>query len=239
MEVVGGEDEVPVLEEAVAVVAGAVVGASERLAAVDVELRAGTTRALAAGLPEVLRAGQQDDPLVGDAELLPELDRLRVGAEAEIVVAAEDGDPDVLGREAEAAERELPGEVDRLALEVVVEGEVPEHLEAGEMAGGAADLFDVGGPETALAGRQTRGRRRLAAEEVRLEGLHARSGQQHARIVGRRDQRSRGHAEVPALLEEGHVGLSDLLRIHGGRRLREKRAGPRAALGLSRQATVP
>ncbi len=237
MQVVGGEDEVPVLEEAVAVVAGAVAGAAEGFAAVDVELRAGAAGTLAAGLPEVLRARQLDDPLVGDAELPPKLDRLGVGAEAELVVAAEHRHPDLLGIEAESAQRQLPGEGDRLALEVVVEGEVAEHLEAGEMAGGAADLLDVGRPEAALRGGQPRRRRSLAAEEVGLERLHAGGGQQHARIVGGRDQRRRRHPQVAALLEERHVGLSDRLRIHGGEGYGTRTGGPAppgAGAGLRR-----
>ena len=214
VEVVGGEDEVPVLEEAIGVVAGPIGGAAERLAAVDVELRGGPARALAARLPEVLRARQHHDPLLGDAALLPDLDRLGVGAEAELLVAAEHGHPDRVRVEAEAVQRQLPGEVDRLLLEVVAEGEVAEHLEAGQMPGGAPDLLDVGRPEAALAGRQPRRRRRLAAEEVGLKRLHPGGREQHAGVVGGGDQRRRGHAQVAALLEERHVGLADLLRFH-------------------------
>ena len=219
---------------------GRSAGPPNRLAAVDVELRAGTARALAAGLPEVLRARQQDDPLLGDAALLPELDRLRVGAEAELLVAAEDRHPDLPGVEAEAVERQLPGEVDRLPLEVVAEGEVAEHLEAGEMAGGAADLLDVGRPEAALGGGQPRRRRRLPAQVVGLERLHAGRRQQHAGVVGGGDQRCRRHPQVPPLLEERHVGLSDLLRIHGGQGYATRPRGPSDARRHRRgQAIVP
>ena len=216
MQVVGGEDEVPVLEEAVGVVAGPVAGLAEVLAAIDVELRAGTAGARGAGLPEVLRTRQRDDPLLGNPLRLPELDRLRVGPEAELVVAAEHGHPELGGLEAEGAQRELPGEPDRLLLEVVPEREVAEHLEAGEMAGRAADLLDVRGAEAALGGGEPGGGRGLATEVEGLERLHPGSRQQDAGIVGGRDQRSRGHAQVPALLEEGQIGLPDQLRIHGG-----------------------
>ena len=81
---------------------------AEILAAVEVELRAGTARPGRAGLPEVLLAAEADDPLIGDADPAPDLDRLLVGAEPELLVAAEDGDPDPLGVEPKALGGELP-----------------------------------------------------------------------------------------------------------------------------------
>ena len=107
------EDQVPVLEEALVVAARQVVGAAEVEAAVEVELRARAARAGRARLPEVLRARARDDALARHADRQPRLDRLLVGAEAELLVALEDRDPDVVGAEAEALERELPGELDR------------------------------------------------------------------------------------------------------------------------------
>ena len=71
-------------------------------AAVEVELRAGPARAGRAGLPEVVVAAEEHDALVRDADRPPVVDRLLVGAEAELLVAAEDGDPDVLEGEPEA-----------------------------------------------------------------------------------------------------------------------------------------
>ena len=88
------EDEVPVLQEALVLAAGQVVGLAELQAAVEVELRARAARADRAGLPEVLRARARDDPLARDADRQPRLDRLLVGAEAELLVALEDRDPD-------------------------------------------------------------------------------------------------------------------------------------------------
>ncbi len=110
VQLVGHEDVVPVLEVALGVVAGPVLGPSERLAAVDVHLRARPAGPGRAGLPEVLGARQPEDPLLGDALGAPELDRLGVRAQPELLVAAEDGDPDLLGIEPEALGRELPAE---------------------------------------------------------------------------------------------------------------------------------
>ena len=92
----------------------------------------------------------------GTPLLLPELDRLGVGAEAELLVAAEDRDPDLVRVEAEAVERELPGEVDRLLLEVVAEAKLPSISKKVRWRAVLADLLDVGGAEAALAGGEPR-----------------------------------------------------------------------------------
>ena len=102
------EDEVPVLQEALVLAAGQVVGLAPLQAAVEVELAARPARPGRPGLPEVLLARSRHDPLARDADRLPDRDGLLVGAEAELVVALEDRDPDVLGLEAEALERQLP-----------------------------------------------------------------------------------------------------------------------------------
>jgi hypothetical protein len=186
-EVVGHEDVVPELEEAVGVVTGPIVLAAELGAAVEVELRAGAAGADRPALPEVVLAAEADDALVGDANAAPDLNRLLVRAEPELLVAAEDGDPDPLRVHAEALGRELEPHRDRLLLEVVAEAPVAEHLEEGEVAGGVADLLDVGRAEALLHVCEARRRRLFSAEEVGLERLHAGGGQQHRGIV------SRGH----------------------------------------------
>ena len=165
-------------------------------------------------LPEVLRARQLDDPLVGHADPAPDLDRLRVGPEAELLVAGEDRDPDPLRVEAEALGRELPAPGDRLLLEVVAEAPVAEHLEEGQVAGRVADLLDVGGAEALLHVGDARRRRLGLAEEVGLERLHARRRQQHRGVVRGGHQRGRGDDLVAALLEEAQERLADLVGLH-------------------------
>src|SRR6185312_7980848 len=88
------------------------------------------------------------------------------------------------------------------------------HLEEGEVAGGVADLFDVGGAEAFLDVGEARRRRLLAAEEVGLEGLHPGRRQQHRGVVRGGHERSRGDHFVAALLEELEVGAADLLGLH-------------------------
>ena len=52
--------------------------------------------------------------------------------------------------------QELPGPVDRLALEVVAEAEVAQHLEERLVERGPADVLDVAGADALLAGRRPR-----------------------------------------------------------------------------------
>ena len=192
-------------------VSGAEVGA-----AVDVELRAGPARAGGAGLPEVVVAPEQHDPIVGNADRTPAGDRLAVGTEPELLVAAEDGDPDLVEVEPEAVGAEVEGELDGALLEVVADREVAQHLEEGQVPVGHADVLDVGRAKGLLAGGQPLRRRLLLTSEVGLEGLHSRGREQHRRVIGGGNERGRGHAQVPALLEERQELLPDLGGLHDG-----------------------
>src|SRR5205814_3001442 len=118
----------------------------------------------------------------------PRLDRLLVRAKPQLVVAGEDGDPDVIGAEAEAVGREFPGEARGLALEVVAEREVAKHLEEGEMTVRGADDVDVDRTERLLARGDAGMRRTLASEEVGLERMHPGHREQRRRIVLDRHQ---------------------------------------------------
>jgi len=101
--------------------------------------RAGVTRRP----PEVVLLAEAVDPLARHPDLpLPDRERL--------VVLLVDGDLELLRRQPQQPREELPVPGDRLALEVVAEGEVAEHLEEGEVAKRLADLFDVGGAEAGL-----------------------------------------------------------------------------------------
>jgi hypothetical protein len=177
------EDEIPVLQEALVVTAGEVIGLTVVHAAVQVQLRARPAGPERAGLPEVLRARALHDALARDPNLQPRVDRLLVGTQAQLLVAGEHGDPDVIGVEAEALGGQRPGKPGRLALEVVAEAEVAQHLEEREMAGGGADDLDVPGAEGLLARGHPRVRRRLDPGEIRLERVHARDREQRRGVV--------------------------------------------------------
>ncbi len=208
------EHEVPELEEALVLAAGQVVRLAALDAEVEVELGVGAARTGRPGLPEVLLAGAFDDPLTRHADLEPEVDRLLVRADPELIVAAEDGHPDVVLVETEAVARELPGEPNRLALEVVAEAEVAEHLEHRQVACGHADVLNVDRAEGRLAGRQPLARRLLGPGEVRLQRVHAGDDEQRRGVGRRRDQRGAALRQVAVLLEERPERAADLVRRH-------------------------
>ena len=210
------EDQVPELHEPVAVrvVERAAVGA-ERRAAVDVDLGARAARAGVAHLPEVVLVAEALDAIHRHADLL-------VPHGLGFVVALVDGDPQAVAVEAEPLGDELPAPRDGVGLEVVAEAEVAEHLEEHEVALGAADIVEVvvlaAGAGALLAGDGAGERRRLVADEVRLERHHAGHREQHRGVV--RDEACRRHHRVALRREEVGEGGAELVgglrwRAHG------------------------
>jgi hypothetical protein len=208
------EHEVPVLEETLVVAAREIVRLAELEAAIEVQLRARPARTGWAGLPEVLRSRALDDPLARDADLEPRLDGVVIRTQPELIIAAEHGDPDFLRRESVALGRQFPGEPCRLALEVVTEREVAQHLEEREMARSRSDDVDVNRAERLLTGGDTLPRRLLDPLEIRLERMHPGDREKRRRIVLGRDQRGRRQAQVTAILEELEVRLANLVGGH-------------------------
>src|SRR5215203_3278095 len=119
---------------------GSAVG-PERRTAVDVDLRARAARAGVAHLPEVVLVAEALDAGERHADLLvPDL----LG----LVVALVNGDPEPVAVESPATARrigrhELPAPRDDVALEVVAEAEVAEHLEEHEVSLRATDVVEV------------------------------------------------------------------------------------------------
>ena len=218
------EDQVPDLQEPVLVHDRAAVRPVLR-AAVDVDLAARPARSGNAHVPVVVQQPAALDPLRLQAgDVLPQRGRL--------VVGVQHGDPDLVRVEAVAAAvdragDQVPGELDRLGLEVVAEGEVAVHLEEGAVPGGLADLLDVQGADALLhAGRPVEGRR-LDAGEVRLERHHAGVDEQQGGVVV--EQRCGGHHLVAAGGEEVQEAAPDLGGFHDRWSLR----GVRMAAGYS------
>ena len=203
------EDEVPVLEEAVAIATGLAVGAAapDILSLIVVELRARTAGTGGTGDPEIVIGAETGDMAGVDPHLLPDAGGL--------LVFLVDGDVDAIGVEAEHVDRELVGPGAHLLLEVRAKTEVAEHLEEGKMPAIGADDVDVIGPHALLRRRRAHVARVkvLLLQEIRLELDHARNREQQGRVIG--DERGRGPALTALLLEEVQVRFANLGRRGG------------------------
>ena len=202
------EDEVPDLDEAVAVGLGRAGRAARDVGAVVVEdFGAGAARAGVAHRPEIVGAGDAQDLLVRQAgDLLPQVEGL--------VVVDIDGDQELVRRDRVILGDQLPGELDRALLEVVAEREVAEHLEEGVVARGIADIVEIvvlaAGAHAFLRGGRARVRQLLGAGEDVLELHHAGIGEHQRRVVPRHE-RGRRHDLVVVALEEIKKAFTDIV----------------------------
>ena len=206
--------------------------APDVLAVVEEDLGAGAARAGIAHGPEVvggvgcaLVVADADHALGGNADFLgPDV----VG----LVIGGVDGDPELLLGQVQplVGGQKFPGVMDGIALEVVAEAEVAQHLEEGVVARGVADVFQVvvlaAGTHALLAGGGAGVGALFQAQEAVLELVHARVGEQQGRVV-RRDQRAGSDTGVPFFFEEAQEGFTDFCAfhrgIHGIRRPRQSR----------------
>ena len=168
---------------------------------VVIDLRAGTARAGGTRGPEVVGLIHPDDPLgVHPHHIAPDL----LG----FVVLAKDADHQVFGADAKHRGAQLPSPLNRLLLEVVTEGEVPEHLEERVVPRRAPHVFDVVGANALLAAGRAGRRPGLLAEKDRLKRQHPGDGQQNRRVL--RHQGGTGHRLMAPLLVEVQEGRTDL-----------------------------
>ena len=190
------EDQVPELEEAVAIfVRRARRPALQSRALIDEDFRTWAARACVAHLPEIVRGADTDDAVVGEAgDLLPQAVRF--------VVIGVDGDQKLILRQRKFLGDQVPGQLDGAFLEVIAEGEVAEHLEEGVMPRGVADIVEV---VVLAAGAHAFLRRRgahvgplLDAGEDVLELHHAGIGEHQGRVVARHQFRRRNGRMIVA-----------------------------------------
>ena len=193
------EHEVPDLDEAVAIfVGGARRPAENVFAVVPEDLGAGTAGTGIAHRPEIRLCAHARDAGRVDANL--------VGPEIEgLVIRLEDRHPQPRLRQAERARQEVPGEADSIALEVVAEAEIAQHLEERVVSGGVADVFEVvvlaARANAALAGGSADVIALFLAEEKVLELDHAGIGEQEGGVVARH-QRTGSDDRMTPLTEE-------------------------------------
>ena len=183
------EDEIPDLDAlGASLVHKGTLGITVR-GQVDVELRAGTAGAGLAHHPEIILPVAGDDmdrgiESLGAEQLRPKRVRLRVEGGWIPLCGAVDRGIESLGGEFPPLDKKFPSPVNRLLLEVVAEGPVPEHLEEGVVVGVQPHILEIvvlpTGPDALLrVGDASRGvGAGRGAEEDRHELVHSRVGEE-------------------------------------------------------------
>jgi hypothetical protein len=188
-------------------------------AAIEMDLRARAARPRLGHPPEVGVVTGFDVAPAGDA-LRTDPD-LVVPDVVGLVVVLVDGDADPIGRDLVDLGQELPGPMDRFALEVVAEAPVAEHLEEGVVPRRAADLFEVvvlaGHAQAALVVGRADVAALLAAGQDVLELDHPGVGEEQRLVAGRHERGAR-HLGVTALGEELDVAAAHFGRGEVGNR---------------------
>src|SRR5690606_4647928 len=86
--------------------------------------------------PEIVLGADTGEAVGVDTDLLqPDIGGL--------VILLEYRHPQLLGRQADHLSQEFPGVVNGLALEVIAEAEIPQHLEEGVVPSGIAHILEV------------------------------------------------------------------------------------------------
>ena len=134
-----------------------------------------------------------------------------------LVVFGVHRDPEPVGGDLQLVDQKLPRILDRIALEVIAEAEVAQHLEERVMTCGVSDVFEVvvlaAGAQTALAARGTGVGALVLPEEHILELDHPRVREKQRGIVDRNERTRRDHG-VPVTLEETQECLANVGGFH-------------------------
>ena len=222
------EDQVPDLDEPVAVLVRAAGRAAGNVLAVVVEdFRAGAAGAGIAHRPEIVRGRDAQDAALGQPrDLFPEARRL--------VVLGIDGDQQPVRRQAVFARHQVPGKLDGEVLEIVAEGEIAQHFEEGVVPGGVAHILQVvvlaAGAHAFLRGDGAVTGAPLAAGEDVLELHHARIGEHERRVVARHQGAGRDDL-MPVPGEVVEKGRADLARARHASQSSKPDAGRPVCIG--------
>ena len=211
------EDVVPHLDEPIAAAIDSaaltsvpLLVARELVAAEVVNLGTSTAGTGVPHRPEVLGEPELCDS-IGRDQLRPDAQRFLVSRNARLTL--EDRRIEAIGRQLPRGRQEIPGERDRLFLEVVSEREVPEHLEERVVSQRRADVVQV----VVLSAHAHALLRRsgshvgalLTAEERVLELIHPGVREKERWVVGR-NERGAGDDGVAVPLEVLEEAASDL-----------------------------
>src|SRR5215213_1783346 len=211
------EDVVPDLQIPPTVTTGCTLRCAAAMlrAAVEIDLRIGTIRPGSAdGSPPVVI--EPADTLVRNSDL--------IAPDAQcILIVRVHGWEETVSRDTEVLGQELPGPPKRFPLEIVSDGEVPQHEEKRAVAL-VADFVDVDGAKAFLNRDHALRGGLLQPHEVRGHLLHTGGREQDRGIVVRHERRRR-HLAVTALCEERDEAASHLLAGYGRGHLQVTRHG--------------
>ena len=134
-----------------------------------------------------------------------------------LVVLGIHGDVELFLGQLEHFGQQFPGVLDRIALEIIAEAEVAEHLEEGVVPRGVADVLQVvvlaAGAHAFLRRCGARVRPLVETEEHILELVHPRVGEQQRRVFVRH-QRTGWHDGVPFRGKIVQEFLADFTAFH-------------------------
>ena len=210
------EHEVPDFDVAISIGVRRAGRAARDLRPMVVEdLAAGPAGTRLAHLPEVVGTAARLVADTGDA-LARHADLIGPQVVC-LVIRLVDGDPQFFLRQLVNPGEQFPCVVDRVALEIIAERKIAQHLEKRVVARGIADIFQV----VVLAARAHATLRRgsplvgplLLAEKYILELHHPRVGEEQRRIVAG-DERARGNDRVALGFEILEKLLADFAAVH-------------------------
>ena len=210
------KDEIPDLDEAIAILIRAARRPAGDICAVIVEyFAARPTRPRIAHRPEIVRGRDADDPIIRQARnLLPQIGRI-------IIIVVNRDQQLVLGQPPFTGQQ-CPGMCDRLFLEIIAEREIPEHFKERMMPRGIADIIKIivlaACAYAFLAGCRPRDGPRLKPGKHVLERHHTSVRKHQCRVVVRHQRRRRDDimARSPEIIEEGPADF--IGRAHTKRR---------------------
>ena len=206
------EHVVPDLDVAVILSGGAAFFVRNGGAMIVVDLTTRAARSGGAHAPEVVLRAEPLNPVLRDAYTV-------VPQGKGLIVIVEDGDPQTICFDPPDFCEKLPRPGNGIALEVIAEAEVSEHLEERMVTRGSAHVVEIVVLARYPQALLDRGRAQvwcgLRAREVVLKRHHSRVDEVERGVVLGNEGCTR-HDPVPLGFEEAEEGLSDLVGCHVG-----------------------
>jgi hypothetical protein len=201
------EDQVPELQEAIAIAPNLAVGSTTTygFSLIDHNLRAGSARARIAHGPEIVLLPQPDDAILGD-NLSPEVEGF--------VIVEIDRDPHLILGQTPLMDQKIPSHLDGPFFEIISKGEVSQHLKEGMVSGRLPHILQIvvfsSSSNALLGGNGPFVIASLFGQKDTLELNHSSVGKKEGRIfLG--NQRGAGDDAMPSLCKVCEKGFSDFV----------------------------